>query len=166
MSRWLSLWQRFFSNLGAIVELGNTRGYLLAANKKFPFRFRGTAVNASPWIKNSNSTVSCLKLGVSVLANYVVLGEVLVILEQQRGARAHGEGCWILPVFYPRRSLRWRACHETERELFIGGYCRYPGWFAQHQDLFCHSDSHRSKNMQVVQYKKFRMVQVLENHMV
>ena len=52
----------------------------------------------------------------------VVLGEVLVILKNNNMVRAPMAKAVELPIFIHGEALYGRAT-ETERELFIGGYC-------------------------------------------
>ena len=54
----------------------------------------------------------------------VVLGEVLLILKNNNVANAPMVKAVELPFFIHGEALYGRAT-ETERELFIGGYCTY-----------------------------------------
>ena len=82
----------------------------VAANKKFPFRFRGTAVQRFAVDKKTVIRLSaslklrCLHATVCEPMVDVVLGEVLVILKNNNVARAHGEYCRIT-VFYSAVSI-------------------------------------------------------------
>ena len=52
-----------------------------------------------------------------------MLGEVLVILKNNNVARAPMAKAVELPFFIHSEALYGRAS-ETEREIFIGGYCK------------------------------------------
>ena len=64
----------------------------------------------------------CLRATVCEPTVDVVLGEVLVILKNNNVARAPMANTVELPFLSMAKALYGRAS-ETERELFIGGYC-------------------------------------------
>ena len=104
--------------------------HTVAANKKSPFRFRGTAVQRFAMDKKTVIRLSaslklrCLRATVCEPTVDVVLGEVLVILKNNNVARAPMAKAVELPFFILGEALCRRAS-ETERELFIGGCCSF-----------------------------------------
>ena len=100
--------------------------HTVAANKNFPL---ARPYNASPWIKtvirlSASLKLRCLRATVCEPTVDVVLGEVGVILKNNNVARAPMANTVELPFFIHGQALYGRAS-ETERELFIGGYCTY-----------------------------------------
>ena len=109
--------------------MSSPSGCTVAANKKFLFRFRGTPVQRLAVDKNGNSTVFAMGARATLLFFNITKTSPITTstVGSQTVARRHRSFRLAdsrITVFIHGEALYGRAT-ETERELFIGGYCTH-----------------------------------------